>query len=328
MTREKNLIDHLQERFWAVLAGKPALPDPRKGNPAQRKLIDTGYEERPEPLEFIDKICHHGYAEPGYDDPPNGLIVTANWKDDKGKIPQSFVQEDGDPETMLTIGQALDILGCACEWSDEWDTCEGCGRLLRTQANGYSWRRSYYVDDNTGDLFCSECTKTDPEYLIEHLIGNPRTALTFDLPLEDHGFVKLQSGFEIGMHHGQASDPEQIAKALQKRGIKRFLFVLDSVGQFDVSFSVWVDKNEMDAMLAPFVDCWDEPLPPSETNKPGLSPAQEMQRYLQDTSRAMAEVPPGEGPIITKPDPNDPTKAIAYRVSKEDFIAGRALEGH
>lgn len=90
---------------------------------------------------------HHAYAEPGYTDPECGIIATGNW---------NSVDEDDMPERLSEL---LERLGVSCEWSDEWSSCGGCGKLVRTEPDCYDWEPSYHISDS--DIYCRECRAPD-----------------------------------------------------------------------------------------------------------------------------------------------------------------------
>jgi len=295
----------------------------RVPNPDQPQLFG-GHDgdDTPERPDCVGEVCTEGYAEPGYTD--NEIaVVTGNWNvgPDKEWVPAEMVDPnhaDTEAGELLTTGRALELLGVELEWSDEWTSCCDCMKLVRTQPDSYGWKRSYWDTDN--GAVCEECVKKDPTDYIEEMVGNDRSCITIDIDLSKHGFVLLQGDLENGFHHGQNADPKVIGKSLRKSGIERYVFVLDSTGQFDISFSVWVDKKQLRKSKRKPA----EGLSPSETD--GRDVAGDAAKYLRDTSRAISELPPGEGVVVTKPDPDDPSKAKAKRVSNEDFIAGKALD--
>ena len=300
-------------KVFAVVAGESVLSDPHQ------TLIGGGREGYGDPLPFIQDVVTDGYVEPGYGDPETA-VVTGDWNYDLEKrIVARFVDKDADEGEMLTVGEALTKLGCECEWSDEWATCSDCGRLVRTQPDSYGWTRSYW-DSPAGYTHCHECVKEDPEEYLEWLAGNDRAADTLDIGLKEHGFVKFQGDFENGLHEGQASDPKLVGKALRAKGISRYVFVIDGCGQFDLRFSVWVDKAQL--LESGLDGCL---LERSETDAP-VSPAEQCKAMLKDSARAVAQLPPGEGVVVVQPDPTDPAKAVAKRVSPQDFIDGKALD--
>lgn len=79
------------------------------------------------------------YAEPGYDQPKRGILF-ANWN--------YFEQR-----AVHLLGQK----GFQCEWSDEWTTCEDCGKAVRTQPDSFCWNPSFIIEDECV-LLCKECT--------------------------------------------------------------------------------------------------------------------------------------------------------------------------
>jgi len=304
---------------FMVCTGQVRIP-----NPSQPLLFggnddDEYHDEYHDTLDYIQDICTEGYAEPGYRD--NEIaVVTGNWNNEVERIPAEMVDpnhEDTEPGDSLTPGKALELLGCELEWSDEWTTCCDCQKLVRTQADSYGWKRAYW--DHENGSVCLECVKKDPTDYIESLVGSDTSAITIDgINLEKYGFVCLDDSLQNGLYGGQSADPKVIGKNLRKKGIDRYIFVIDGVGQFDISFSVWADKKQLRKKKV-------KSLLPSETNA-DRDPARVMQEYLQDSGRAISQVPPGDGPVIVQPDPEDPSKAKAKRVSPEDFIAGKALQ--
>lgn len=80
------------------------------------------------------------YAEPGYNQPKNG-VVFANWN----RFPQDF-------DTLL------EWAGYAVEWSDEWTTCDECQRAFRTVGDSYGWKPAGRFIEGTGEL-CIDCAE-------------------------------------------------------------------------------------------------------------------------------------------------------------------------
>lgn len=188
-------------------------------------------------LEEIE--IYTGYTEPGYAE--HAVVALGNWNDITRYDEATRAFEDVD-RSPSAISAALEKLGCELEWSDEWARCDGCGHLVRTQPDSYSWKRSYVETD--GDILCFKCI--DPVDHLERLEGQSRrcnTILTID-PAQ-HGYVKIECSFEHGLHPGQAADPATIAKTLQRVGVRRFLFQLDETRQFDLDFSVYVHESAL-----------------------------------------------------------------------------------
>jgi hypothetical protein len=166
-----------------------------------------------------------GYAEPGYSDPKKAILFF-NWN-----------------EVGRRTADLLEQYGFEVEWEDEWTTCGGCGKALRTSPDSYSWQPSYF--EFNGELTCIECTDI-PAYL-ETLENNPKRAVNDHIDPADYGYVKLEGDFESGWHPGQNDDPKEIFKRLRAAGHKRLLFNIDHVSQFYITFEVY-EKIESEAV--------------------------------------------------------------------------------
>lgn len=250
------------------------------------------------------RLHTEGYAEPGYTDPECGIIATANWNSIS-----HYDREQGkhidDDNTLPRVCALFEKLGIEIEWNDEWCACSECGKLFRTQADSYGWQRSYYQFEC--DLVCHECV--DPVEVLADLEGKPHTALTIDtINPEDHGYVKANDEeYQNGWYGGQDDDPDAIAESLENHGITRYLFQIDSVGQFDLRFSVWVHEDEADLLNGqPEGKCKEDP-------------ANVLKRGLQGASKAMGELQ-GDGIKYSKV--NADGTADARMVSPEEFVAG------
>lgn len=188
------------------------------------------------------QLHYDGYAEPGYDVGEAGIVATGNWNEVTGyNHTTRQVETISDlPNRILNL---FEKMGIECEWSDEWATCS-CGKLIRTQPDSYGWTRSYSVYD--GEYACIECLKEDPEGYLGNLEDNPDMANTIkDIDPADYGYIKVnEDSYASGWHPGQNADPHKVAKELRAKGISRFLFHIDDVGQFDTHWSVYVHSEE------------------------------------------------------------------------------------
>ena len=54
----------------------------------------------------------------------------------------------------------------------------------------------------------------------------------------EHGYERIEGDFENGLHPGMNDKPRDIYARLKER-YARIVFVVDSVGQFNVQFSAW-----------------------------------------------------------------------------------------
>lgn len=99
------------------------------------------------------QVYSEGYAEPGYD---GDVVALGNWNacSRYNRETQRSEDIDGMP---ARLGEALEKLGVAIEWSDEWTTCDECGKLVRTSPDSYSWTPSYKIDDDSCETLCHEC---------------------------------------------------------------------------------------------------------------------------------------------------------------------------
>lgn len=180
---------------------------------------DADVETRARRIEDIN--WSHEYAEPGYSQPSKGILF-ANWN-----------YFSGDAANLL------EKYGYSIEWEDEWTTCSGCNRAMRTSPDSYSWQPSYF--EMNSEMLCKECV--DMEAYLETLENKPHRAVNDHISPADYGYVKLEGNFEAGLHLGQDDNPTEIFKRLRAEGHKRLLFCIDSIGQFDAFFSIWEKKQ-------------------------------------------------------------------------------------
>lgn len=161
-----------------------------------------------------------GYAEPGYTDPPKGVLL-ANWNYFPSRI----------DDTLTRAG--FDI-----EWSDEWSTCDNCGKLIRTSPNGYDWQ-PYSVMMNDCDLVCLRCVDW-AEYL-ESIEDNPSSAVMRKCDPSKYGYqlVSEPRQYQNGLHTGMDDNPRQILKALHAAGKTGIIFRIPETSQFYIEFETW-----------------------------------------------------------------------------------------
>jgi hypothetical protein len=256
------------------------------------------------------RLCS-SYAEPGYDDPDSGCIAFGNWNSITRWNRETKTSETID-ETMPKLAKLLERMGVELEWIDEWAECCDCGRAVRTEPDSYSWIRSY-VDTDDGTC-CEECTAKHATYYLESIEGNDSAALTLEsINPTEHDYVLLESGFENGCHSGQDSDPGTIGRSLREMGITRYFFKLDSVRQFDVSFSVYVHTSEFESIDS---EKW------ATAAKNGSSVSQGLERALRAASEIMSR--PAVGIQVISCDVTT-GEARAKMISPQDFIDGKAF---
>ncbi len=255
---------------------------------------------------------YSGYAEPGYSDPESGVIATGNWNAISrwDETTNKSVVTDGTP---AKLGHALEKLGVALEWSDEWHSCGQCGKLVRRSPDSYSWKPSYSEQD--GEIECHECIAKDPTIYLESLEAEDRHCNTIDsIDPADHKYVLVSEDLQNGWYGGQKADPSIIGSALRNAGITRYLFNLDATGQFDIEFSVYVHKSEGKAKIQKAKDLLSSP-----TNTDAKEdPADVLSRGL----KAASDTPRQEGPGVQYTKINADGTATTRLVSPQEFIDG------
>jgi hypothetical protein len=241
-----------------------------------------------------------GCIEPGYDDNPTAL---GNWNNESTYENGKWTITD---DTIGRVARILERMGYELHWSDEWVICEECGKCFRCQADSYGWQLYGVIDD--GGCACAECI--DPADHLESLENKPRKALTIDsIDPSEFGYIRINdSDYENGLYGGQCDDPKKIADSLRAQGIHRFIFRIESVGQFDLNFSAWIHESE------------SAKLDSADIVSAGPDPAVAMQNALKDASAKMAQLPDGKG--IKYARCNADGTADVRIVSPDEFIQG------
>ena len=182
-------------------------------------------------MALVEKHARHvdyapEYGEPGYTNPERGILF-ANWND----VPRY-------------IGDALERRGFELEWSDEWLISYETGKAYRSSPDSHGWTPYYVMRDN-GDIIGGDEIELGDEsdwYVNQYLLNNPRHCNVFrKLDLAAHGFKQAIADCETGFHPGQTDSPkEMFARAQKEYPAHDVVFSLDSQGQFDTHWSVWV----------------------------------------------------------------------------------------
>ena len=250
------------------------------------------------------------YAEPGYSTDKD-VILFGNWNKIDRWNEAHHKCEPIEPDNTIWM-KLVELLGKHCElqWEDEWTRCSECNNAIRTQPDSYSWTRSF-VDLEEGILCCECARKSATDWLESDFENQPTKAVTdgLDLDLTSLGYNRVDEKFEHGLYGGQDADPKKIGEALRKQGITRFLFSLDSVGQFDANFSVWIHQDQWEKFKGL----------KAEDTKADIDPAIAFERGLSAASAQQAELR-GEGVRYSKIQ-GDGT-AVTRIVSAQEFIEG------
>lgn len=250
------------------------------------------------------------YAEPGYgSDKP---IAVGNWNDiSKWNEDESKSEEIDD--TPSRVGNLLEKSGYELEWSDEWISCDECGGAVRTRSDCWEWT-PYYYQNNDG-TFCVNCIKKDPSYYLEEIEGTCKCD-TLDIDLEENGYQKIDIDFENGIYGGQCADPQEIAKSLEKLNISKYIFQIDSKGQFDISFSVWVSNDEVEEFGG--IESLTESL--ENENTDGVDPAEMMKEGLKKAPFQSSQ----GGVVVSHIDLSDGSVETKILTSQE-FVEGKSI---
>ena len=202
---------------------------------------------------------------------------------------------------FLVPGGLVELDGfCESGFDDEWTECTECQRAVRTQPDGYGWQPDYV--DLDGALVCKACCQEDPGEYIGSFHNDPDRMLNVDVadPAE-HGWVKVDIRFERGMHPGQAADPTRISNLLKTRDIDHLY--TGQPGQFDVTFWVWVPKDEPDPEI-------------------GLSSLEEATRILAEGQTDLDYDPGTEMAKALRGEPSDHYVVTERQLTPEEFISG------
>jgi hypothetical protein len=140
----------------------------------------------------------------------------------------------------------LEQQGVNFEWYDEWAVDHDYDKAYRTEADSYSWQRSFVWTDD-GEMLTPDdeiatwlewATNEPTRCLMRHLFS--------DAELETEGFVERSCEFENGWY-GQEDNPQAIYDAIREREPDTdILFKLADVEQFRVTFCVYVRESEGD----------------------------------------------------------------------------------
>jgi hypothetical protein len=187
-----------------------------------------------------------GYAEPGY--PKDARWVTGDWND-KTSYANGVRTLISDKPSRLA--SALEWCGVEIEWHDEWTECGECYRLVRTQANSYSWSPSY-LWANECEIVCHECAKADVGHYVADYVNDADKAITWigATELEAIGFTVWENPdgtdyYESGWHPGQDDKPSDILASIHRYNSELdVVFLIDSVGQFDIRFKAYVRPDD------------------------------------------------------------------------------------
>jgi len=171
-------------------------------------------------------------------------IVADSW-DDVEKAEKAMMSYITDLPNTYRHGDILEQ-AFKLRFSDEYNSCSGCGKLIKTTPSYYGDLPNYLYTDC--ELLCSDCYSDND--LIELKLNNADTALNprqLKNSLESHGFILYRDNLESGYHPGQTDNPQTISKQLESEHPSAdWLFCIDGAGQFDIRFSAWYRESNND----------------------------------------------------------------------------------
>jgi hypothetical protein len=253
-----------------------------------------------------------GYAEPGYDvsDTESPSVLLANWNSET-RWDRETNKSEVISNLMPRLCEFAEAVDCSIEWSDEWTICE-CRKTFRISPDSHGWKMyGAFIEDMS---VCGDCIIEDPSEYFDTISGDPRMAITIaGLNPLDYGFVKINDdSFEYGLHGGQNSSSDAIARTLKSSGVHDFLFSVDSAGQFDLRFSVFVSEEYEQAAR--------HALSKGDTSC-DIDPATALSQGLKAAGDAMAKLQEDGGIKVASVDLGDGT-ATARSVSAAEFVSG------
>lgn len=149
---------------------------------------------------------------------------------------------------------------CETGFTDEWDECQVCYRGIYTTPRNYGHEPNWVLEEY--GLTCQDCWLENPqtEEFINCGMNRPKAIYPWMLEtFKKMGFQCLGEDddscqvFESGWHLGQNDTPagalEQLLEAFPGFNHEipgdrlEYLFLINSIGQFDVDWSIWYRIN-------------------------------------------------------------------------------------
>lgn len=200
-------------------------------------LDDRGWEHCPK------------YGEPGYHvREEGGLVVLGDyWIRTPDTNERSGYRLDswGDSKHHPRFWAQLEAQGVCFEGHDDWVIDWERGKAYRCQPDSYGWTPSF-VYDEYGDMLTPD---SDWSEWLAYALNDARKCLTDtmvpDARLIEEGFDQFNGEFASGWYDGQDDDPHEITERIHAAfpGAD-IVFIIDSVGQFDIHFNAWFRETE------------------------------------------------------------------------------------
>ena len=200
--------------------------------------IDTDLMNRI--IKYIQRYdCNMSY---GLDCHYGDFMLIADWNKNKLKSLDNWLNGQYYEHAQIQLG-----------YDDEYQYCDNCMGLICTTAQYHGDTGRFMYGD--GEIFCSNCIKDDPDLILDYYLNNSSMAIPDYLTehIKNDGFICFstdESGdycpiYESGLHIGQDDNPKDIEKKiLELKYNYDYLFMINSVGQFDVKWSVFIRRIE------------------------------------------------------------------------------------
>lgn len=263
----------------------------------------------------LERLVLHTGGAIDLEVPKCGIIAIADWNSIYGYKKGVVVPTDN---TMPNLESKLIDLGVETVWIDCFKACNCCNRLIGISPDRWDWLPTFAAVPGVGDYVCVECIlKNYIETYLQSREGVNDRAIAIDaIDPSNYGYRAIIDNCENGWYGGQDDNPVAIGTALKKLNIERYIFKVDSVGQFDTHFSVYVHNSERKKFNK---KRFNDSLEFSE------DPAEVMSKYLRNATQAINKCKE-TGVKICQPDPANPSCAIVKTISPLDFVQGKGVK--
>ena len=187
------------------------------------------------------------YFDLAKDKDGDDFLIVDGWEDVR-KI-QKALKPDFEPKDEYDTSVLDELFDNGYQWGfrDEYSKCDRCGKVIRTEADSYSWVPDFFVTED-GEIICGDCVRENPKEYLETLYNNPEKANTIlsAQDLIDNGFEKIDGDYEDGWYDKHDSPEEILNKALEAHPNGVFIFHISGQGQFATQFELWGADLDLD----------------------------------------------------------------------------------
>lgn len=169
-------------------------------------------------------------------------VIVAHWFD---------IDEAAGKHRAEAIQKAMEKFLVRAHFEDEVAECDKCGTAVEMQPTHWGWQPDF-IQSEDADLICRDCVEQADEDDLEDMLQSYINVVSavpdwVKKDLQRLGFVCLEDDemacarFESGFHPHQTDDPHKVAKHIREELPDHdFAIAINSVGQFDVNWSVWI----------------------------------------------------------------------------------------